>query len=91
MAGILKLALFFSLIVLGIIFVPESVIDRMRDAAAGARDYAAQTAARRLPEAKEGIAQQAEETKEDARNLYQKFQEDKWPEMKRWFIDKFIY
>ncbi len=87
MFGIFKLALFLVLVVAGIVFVPESFVDRMRDVIGQGRDYAA----RQLPQTKENIARQAGETQEDARNLYQKFQEDRWPRMKQWFIGKFIY
>lgn len=87
MFGIFKLALFLVLVIAGIVFVPESFIDRMRDVVGQGRDYAA----RQLPQAQENIARQAKETERDAQNLYQKFQEDKWPQMNQWLIGKFIY
>lgn len=69
--------------------MPENFVNRIKDFTGGVQDYVAQMMAQRLPDAKEGVARQAEETKEEARNLYQKFQEEQWSKAKAWLIGKF--
>lgn len=89
--GIFKLVLLAALVVLGIVFVPDAVVDQIRGGVNAAKTYLWRGAEERMPAIKEDVARQAEETKEDAQNLYQKFQQDKWPRFKSWFIEKFIY
>ncbi len=89
--GVFKLILLAALILLGVVFLPETVVDEIRRGVNVVNVYLSKTAQERVPGIKEDFARQAGETKEDAQNLYQKTQEKYWPQFKDWFVGKFIY
>ncbi len=79
------------LILLGIVFLPETMVDEIRRGVDVANVYLLKTAQERVPGIKEDFARQTSETKEDAQNLYRKAQEKYWTRFKDWLVEKFIY
>lgn len=89
--AVFKLALLAVLVVLGIVFVPETAVDYLRGGVDAAKVYLWRQVEERGPAIKEDIARQTEETKDDAKVLSDKFLEEQWPRFKNWFTKQFIY
>jgi hypothetical protein len=89
--AVFKLVLLAVLVVLGIVFVPETAVDYLRGGVDAARVYLWRQAEERGPVIKEDIVRKTEETKDDAKILSDKFLGEQWPRLKDWFTKKFIY
>ena len=91
MLGIVKLLFLAGLVVLGIVLLPQNWVDETKEAFAGAKNYLSKTLEEKTPEVKESVVLQAEETKKEAGTLYDRFKEEKWPGIRDWLVEKFIY
>ncbi|MFZ3099973.1 MAG: hypothetical protein WA103_01915 [Minisyncoccales bacterium] len=91
MLGIVKLLFLAGLVALGIVLLPQNWVNETKDAFAGAKNYLSKTLEEKTPEVKESVVLQAEETKKEAGTLYDKFKEEKWPGIRDWLVEKFIY
>ena len=60
----------------GIIFVPDSFVERIKAGADGAAAFLSDQAKRRLPEFEEGFGRKAQETAGEARMIYRSFMEN---------------
>jgi len=85
--GVFKLILFASLVVLGIVFIPDGVIDRVERGVDWTANYLQGEAAKRTPTVNHDISQQTQETRGDLGRLYQSIKENYLPAVGSWVGD----
>lgn len=88
--GIVKLLFLAGLIVLGIVLLPQDWVDETKDGFVDAKNYLSRMVEEKMPEVKENVVLQAEETKKEVGTLYDKLKEEKWPQIKDWLVGKLI-
>jgi len=80
-----------ALVAVGLVFVPDDIVDRVSRGIGTARDYAVRKYSQKAP----GIIQEAKskagEARTDAQNFYRLVVEDYYPAVRNWCASKFIY
>lgn len=81
---IVGLLLLVVLIILGVIFVPDEFMARVRNAVNTAQVFVIGEVSRRAPQVTNALSQKTQSTRDELMNLYQSFKEKSLPVIRGW-------